>query len=112
MKTIKLNKKEFPFKKSAYAYKDFEDRNKRQFNPTLATDLLDYLYSCIQAGYFYNRKQSEIDIVDYYQIIDDMEEINPNALYEDNEVLFRELLGVPEIEIAKEEKGKKEVKKK
>lgn len=96
MKTIKLKDKKYPFKKSAYAYKDFEDRNKRQFNPGLASDLLDYIFSCIQAGYFYHRQTPEIDIVDFYTIIDELEEIDPEQLYNDNSDLFKELLGIQE----------------
>ncbi len=96
MKLIKLKEKQYPFKKSAYAYKDFEDRNKRQFNPTLASDLLEYIFSCIQAGYFYYRQKPEIDVVDFYTIIDEMEEQDPELLYKENESLFKHLLNIQE----------------
>lgn len=93
-RTIKLLDKEFEFRKSAYAYKDFEERNQRQYNPTLASDILEYIYSCISAGYFYKREKCPIDIIEFYELIDKMEQKNPELLYTDNKDLFKEFFGI------------------
>ncbi|MEB2775233.1 hypothetical protein SYJ56_07930 [Algoriphagus sp. D3-2-R+10] len=96
-KKINLGSRKFEFKKSSYSYKNFEDRNKRPFNPTLASDILEYLYSCIVAGYFYIRQDCPIDIVDFYDLIDEMESENPELLYISNKELFKEILGIKDI---------------
>ncbi|MCH7411152.1 hypothetical protein MM239_17270 [Belliella sp. DSM 111904] len=94
---IKLLDRHFEFKKSSYSYKNFEDRNKRSYNPTLASDILEYLYSCIAAGYFYIRQDCPIDIVDFYGLIDTMEAQDPELLFKDNKQLFKDFLGLGEI---------------
>lgn len=93
---IKLLDRTFEFKRSSYSYKVFEDNNKRSYNPSLASDILEYLYSCICAGYFYIRQDCPIDIVDFYELIDKMEEENPELLYMDNKKLFKDILGISE----------------
>ncbi|MCH7396559.1 hypothetical protein MM236_01105 [Belliella sp. DSM 107340] len=104
-KKIKLLSKSFEFRKSAYAYKNFEDRNNRAYNPSLSSDILEYIYSCIVAGYFYIKQDCPIDIVDFYISIDEMENENPSMLFDQNKEVFKELLG---IELNKIEEQKEE----
>lgn len=111
-KTIKLLDKRFPFRKSAYAYKNFEDRNKRQYDPTLSSDILEYLFSCINAGYFYLRLKPEIDDVQFYELIDQMEMEDPELLYKENKDLFVEILGIPQEALDSVGETKEDVKKK
>tara|TARA_R110002020_G_scaffold464747_2_gene685773 strand:+ start:1064 stop:1393 length:330 start_codon:yes stop_codon:yes gene_type:complete len=104
---IKLLDRTFEFKKSSYSYKNFEDRNKRAYNPSLASDILEYLYSCIEAGYFYLRQDCPIDVVDFYDLIDRMEELDAELLYKDNKQLFKDILGISEAPPEPEEGSKK-----
>jgi hypothetical protein len=108
-KEIKLLNKKFGFRKSAYAYKDFEERNKRSYNPALASDILEYIYSCIVAHYFYTRIDCPLDVVDYYELIDKMEQKDPELLYKDNKILFKEFFGIgDEGEVSTDDTKKKE----
>lgn len=91
---IKLLDQTFEFRKSSYSYKDFEDRNKRPYNPSLASDILEYIYSCIVAGYFYKRIDCPLDLVGFYELIDLMEEQDAELLYKDNSKLFQELFNL------------------
>lgn len=104
---IKLLDRTFEFKKSSYSYKDFEDRNRRSYNPTLASDILEYIYSCIVAGYFYIRQECPLDIVGFYELIDLMEESDAELLYKDNKKLFKEILGIAEADTEAVEASKK-----
>lgn len=97
-KKIKLGTRKFEFRKSSYSYKNFEDRNKRPYNPTLASDILEYIYSCIVAGYFYIRQDCPIDIIKYYELIDEMENEDAELLYKENQSLFKDLFGIKEVE--------------